>query len=66
MTTEIDCEVDTCAHPVQLFRPIEIVVPTEYNNPSYKHDIALIKLDRDVKYTSMDLCLVFNGNILNV
>lgn len=52
VSTEIDCEMDKCADPLQIFRPIEITIPIEYNNPSYKHDIALIKLDRDVKYTS--------------
>lgn len=56
VTSDIDCELDTCADPVQVFRPIEIVVPTEYNNKTYKHDIALIKLDKDVKYTSKCLC----------
>lgn len=52
VTSEIDCEMDKCADPVQIFRPIEIVVPTEYNSPKFKHDIALIKLDKDVNFTS--------------
>ncbi|XP_063703646.1 CLIP domain-containing serine protease HP8-like [Culicoides brevitarsis] len=51
VTSEIDCELEKCADPVQIYRPIEIVVPTEYHKSHYKHDIALIKLDRDVNYT---------------
>lgn len=47
-----DCEGDICADPVQTFEPVEIIVPTEYNEPKMKHDIALIKLDKPVNYTS--------------
>uniref|UniRef100_A0A336MQD4 CSON003142 protein n=1 Tax=Culicoides sonorensis TaxID=179676 RepID=A0A336MQD4_CULSO len=49
--SETDCEMDMCADPVQIFEPILITYPIEYNNPEYKHDIALIKLNREVKYT---------------
>lgn len=46
-----DCEGDHCADPVQEFKPIEIVVPKEYNKETFKHDIAIIKLNRSVKYS---------------
>lgn len=49
--TTKDCVKKVCADPVQTFKPVEIVLPTEYNEPPYKHDIALIKLDRPVKYS---------------
>lgn len=48
--TDIDCDYRTCAEPVQDFYPVRILVHKDYGNPSFKNDIALIKLDRNVEY----------------
>lgn len=48
---EIDCEDDICADPLQTFRPKEIITHPNYNNPTFKHDIALIRLDRPAEVT---------------
>lgn len=51
-TTDPDCDEDDCADPVQKFRPIRILHPKSYSKPApFKHDVALIKLDRDVTIT---------------
>ncbi|XP_026469725.1 CLIP domain-containing serine protease 2-like [Ctenocephalides felis] len=42
----IDCEDDVCAEPVQDFDPVKIIPHPEYKDELFKHDIALIKLDR--------------------
>lgn len=51
--TDIDCEAGVCADPPQDFNPKLVIVHQDYGNPPYKHDIALIRLDRPA---------VFNGN----
>lgn len=51
--TEIDCEDDVCADPPQHFTPQKFVVPSNYNVPPFKHDIALIKLNRPVTLTGV-------------
>lgn len=51
--TEIDCEANTCADPVQFFKPKQIIFPVNYNEPPFKHDIALIQLNRKVKLSGM-------------
>lgn len=51
--SEIDCEDDVCADPPQYFIPQKFIVPTNYNLPPFKHDIALIKLNKAVKLTGI-------------
>lgn len=43
--TPIDCEDFMCASSPQDFQPEKLIVHKYYGNPSYKHDIALIRLD---------------------
>lgn len=51
-TTTVDCDEAECADPVQKFRPILIIHPRSYSKPApFKHDVALIKLDRDATIT---------------
>lgn len=52
--TEIDCENDVCADPVQIFRPKQITLPANYNEPPFKHDIALIELNGKVNLTGIN------------
>lgn len=47
--TEIDCEDDMCAPPVQDFRPVKQFYHRDYQHPPLRHDIALIRLDRPAK-----------------
>lgn len=56
--TEIDCDnFDVCADPIQEFGPEKIIFPSNYNYPAFRHDIALIKLNRKVKLTGKAECL---------
>lgn len=48
---EIDCEEEVCADPPQRFKPAHILTLTNYNNPLYRNDIALIKLNVEAKIT---------------
>ena len=47
---EEDCDqYGDCAPPPQDFSPVEVVIHQQYNKPhKFQHDIAIIKLDRDV------------------
>ena len=47
---EEDCdEYGYCAPPPQDFSPVEVIIHQQYNKPNkFQHDIAIIKLDRDV------------------
>lgn len=48
--TKIDCDnFNVCAEPVQEFGPEKIIFPSNYNYPAFRHDIALIKLNREAK-----------------
>ena len=49
--TNPDCENDMCADPVQDYKPAEIITHDSYGKPLFKNDIALIRLDRPVKFT---------------
>lgn len=50
--TKIDCDnFNVCADPVQEFGPQKIIFPSNYNYPAFRHDIALIKLNREAKIT---------------
>lgn len=53
--TKIDCDnFNECADPVQEFGPEKIIFPSNYNYPAFRHDIALIKLNREVKISGED------------
>ena len=47
---EEDCDkYGYCAPPPQDFSPVEVIIHQQYNKPNkFQHDIAIIKLDRDV------------------
>ncbi len=48
--TKIDCDnFNVCADPLQEFGPEKIIFPSNYNYPAFRHDIALIKLNRAAK-----------------
>ena len=48
---EEDCDkYGYCAPPPQDFSPVEVIIHQQYNKPNkFQHDIAIIKLDRDVQ-----------------
>ena len=48
--SEKDCDkFGYCAPPPQDFSPVQVTIHQQYNKPhKFHHDIALIKLDRDV------------------
>lgn len=54
---EIDCEDDVCADPPQMFKPAHIVTLPNYNDPPYRNDIALIKLNATANITGMRICI---------
>jgi len=54
--TDPDCEQGYCAEPVQDFLPESIIVHEDYNNPAYKNDIAIIRLNKPI---------VYNGKFIN-
>lgn len=55
---KIDCDnFNVCADPVQEFGPQKIIFPSNYNYPAFRHDIALIKLNREAKITGERLFL---------
>lgn len=48
--TKIDCDnFNVCADAVQEFGPEKIIFPSNYNYPAFRHDIALIKLNKEAK-----------------
>ena len=49
--SELDCDqYGDCAPPPQDFSPVQVIIHQEYNKPTkFRHDIAIIKLDRDVR-----------------
>lgn len=51
--TEIDCEEDVCADPVQKFKPAHIETLSNYNDPLLRNDIALIKLNIEANITGI-------------
>lgn len=48
---EIDCEEEVCADPPQRFKPAHILTLPNYNDPPYRNDIALIKLNVEANIT---------------
>lgn len=58
--TNPDCENGYCAEPVQDFKPQSITFHERYNNPRFKNDIAIIRLDRpaDLNEFVLPICLV--------
>lgn len=48
--TDPDCENNFCGEPVQDFKPAQIVVHKNYNDPPFKNDIAIIRLSRPADY----------------
>lgn len=51
LETKIDCENDHCADPPQIIEAKAIVIPKEYDELNYKHDIAIIELSRPANIT---------------
>ncbi|XP_021941628.1 serine protease easter-like isoform X1 [Zootermopsis nevadensis] len=58
--TNPDCEDDVCADPHQDFFPKEVIVHKDYGKPRFKNDISLIRLDRQVAFSSyvMPICMI--------
>ncbi|XP_066996045.2 CLIP domain-containing serine protease B4 [Anabrus simplex] len=58
--TEQDCEDGVCADPVQDYKPSEVLVHKDYGKPQFKHDISLIRTDREVHFTAfiMPICMI--------
>ncbi|XP_066995231.2 serine proteinase stubble [Anabrus simplex] len=59
-----DCKTPTrvvCAEPVQDFRPEDVIVHPQYDNPKYSSDLALIRLDRPARLSTYvsPICLPF-------
>nr|CAD7409190.1 unnamed protein product [Timema cristinae] len=50
--TDPDCDLLECADPAQDFLPELVTVHPGYNQPKYRHDLALIRLDRPANITS--------------
>ncbi|KMQ96719.1 serine protease easter [Lasius niger] len=63
--TDLDCEREYCAEPVQDFSPKLIIAHKDYNKPAFKNDIALIRLDQPVVYNEfvMPICMM-SGELL--
>ncbi|KAJ6637210.1 CLIP domain-containing serine protease HP8 [Pseudolycoriella hygida] len=64
--TKIDCDnFHICADPVQEFGPAKIIFPSNYNHPPFRHDIALIKLNNEVKLSEWvtPICLPFGESL---
>ncbi|XP_044263307.1 CLIP domain-containing serine protease 2-like [Tribolium madens] len=57
--TEVDCENNVCAPPVQDFKPAKIFYHENYGKPKMRHDIALIRLDHPAEIHSyvLPICL---------
>nr|CAD7438839.1 unnamed protein product [Timema bartmani] len=49
--TDPDCDLLECADPAQDFLPELVTVHPGYNQPKYRHDLALIRLDRPANIT---------------
>lgn len=49
--TDIDCDGDICADPIQHFRPADLIWPENYNMLPFKHDVAVVKLNRMISIT---------------
>ncbi|KAK5647655.1 hypothetical protein RI129_002547 [Pyrocoelia pectoralis] len=64
--TEIDCEEGICAEPVQDFRPTQLIVHKHYDQPAYKNDIALIRLNRPAIYNDwvQPICIPFGDQLV--
>ncbi|XP_063991578.1 CLIP domain-containing serine protease B4-like isoform X2 [Diachasmimorpha longicaudata] len=63
--TNPDCELNYCADPVQDLNIEKIVVNENYNNPHFKNDIAIIRLNKPVIYNEnvMPICMPY-GELL--
>lgn len=48
----IDCENDHCADAPQVIYPKNVIVPTEYEDSTLKHDLALIELSEPANMTN--------------
>lgn len=53
--TNPDCENGYCGEPVQDFQPESIAFHKQYNNPRFKNDIAVIRLNRPVVFNEFVL-----------
>ncbi|PSN45991.1 hypothetical protein C0J52_09757 [Blattella germanica] len=49
--TDPDCYQSECGDPVQDYVASHVKVHEEYDNPRFRNDLALIRLDRSVNYT---------------
>jgi hypothetical protein len=67
LNTDPDCVDNVCNDPVVQVEAAEIIVHEKYQEPNYENDIALLKLDRAVKYSDniKPLCLPVNVPLSN-
>ncbi|XP_011874753.1 PREDICTED: uncharacterized protein LOC105565840 [Vollenhovia emeryi] len=63
--TDPDCEKGFCAEPVQDFLPESIIIHEDYNNPMYKNDIAIVRLNKPAVYNEhvKPICMM-SGDLL--
>ncbi|XP_046401603.1 uncharacterized protein LOC124167663 [Ischnura elegans] len=62
--TAIDCDGDgVCADPVQDFSPENATPHRSYDSPKYRHDVGLVRLNRDANITTYvsPICLPFDS-----
>ncbi|XP_069688618.1 venom protease-like [Periplaneta americana] len=60
INTDPDCEDGVCADPLQDYTPTELIVHKDYGKPQFKNDISIIRLDREVIFSSyiMPICMI--------
>ncbi|CRL08180.1 CLUMA_CG021014, isoform A [Clunio marinus] len=51
LETEIDCENNECADPLQIIQTKKIIIPREYDGTILKHDLAIIELSEPANIT---------------
>ncbi|XP_049858362.1 uncharacterized protein LOC126349011 [Schistocerca gregaria] len=56
-----DCDEVQCAEPVQDFAVAAAAVHPQYNSPKFRHDVALVRLDREARFSAyvIPICLPF-------
>lgn len=67
--SKIDCDnFNVCADPIQEFGPEKIIFPSNYNHPAFRHDIALIKLNKEAKITgeAVEVKIIETGHHIQV
>jgi hypothetical protein len=52
LESKIDCENGKCADPLQIIYIKTVFVPTEYNDTSLNHDLAVLELVESANFTN--------------